>query len=69
MKKNLGGIDRALRGAAGMAMMVGAFLAPLTWDGRLGLGMVGGYVLSTALAGACVGYRVLGMSTCRLGTR
>lgn len=69
MKKNIGSMDRAARGLGALAMIVGAFLAPMPGAARLGLGATGCYLLFTALAGTCVGYRLMGLSTCPAAPR
>jgi hypothetical protein len=65
MKKNVGGIERAMRGFAGAVMLSAGLWAPLPWAVRLvGLGAMGAYMLFTAVAGTCFGYRLMGRSTC-----
>jgi uncharacterized membrane protein YqaE (UPF0057 family) len=64
MKTNLGSIDRALRGVGTAATILGVFLAPVPLWVRVGLGAAGVYLLLTALAGTCLGYRLMGLSTC-----
>ncbi len=66
MKKNVGSMERAARGLAAIAMIGGAFLAPVPMAVRVGMGMIGVYVLFTALAGTCLGYVLWGLSTCRV---
>jgi len=68
MKQNVARRDRALRAVAGCGMLAGSVLAPFPWAVRLlALGGGGLYLLATALFGACLGYRMLGISTCRAG--
>ncbi len=65
MKQNVARRDRALRAVAGVGMLVGSIFAPLPLVVRLlALGGGGVYLLATALFGACLGYRMLGISTC-----
>jgi hypothetical protein len=65
MKKNVGSLDRLMRVVAGLAMLAGAAFAPLPLAVRLaGLGMMGAYLLFTAVAGTCAGYHLMGKSTC-----
>ena len=64
MKKNVGSIDRAARALGALGAIVGAFVAPIEMAARVGLGATGAYMLFTALAGTCLGYRLLGRSTC-----
>jgi hypothetical protein len=67
MTRNLGQWDRGLRLAGAVVAGFCAVQAPLSLPVRLLVfaGM-GAYLLLTALAGTCVGYRLLGKSTCRL---
>ena len=65
MKTNVGSIDRALRGAGALGAVLGALLAPVPPLARWGLGATGFYLLLTALAGTCLGYRLMGLSSCR----
>lgn len=69
MRKNVGSLDRVMRSLGGVAMLLGAFLAPLQLGVRVGLGATGVYMVLTALAGTCLGYRMMGMSTCPMEHR
>lgn len=61
MKKNVGGIDKALR------MLVGAGLLGATLAGLLPLwGYIGIVPLATGLLGWCPLYPLLGLSSCPL---
>lgn len=65
MKRNVGNIDRVFRGLAALAMFSCAVMAPLPLLLRASLfGGMGAYMLFTALAGSCLGYRLMGRSTC-----
>lgn len=64
MKKNVGSLDRVARGLGASAMIVAALVAPWELWLRIGVGATGAYVLLTAIVGACVGYRLVGLSTC-----
>jgi hypothetical protein len=65
MRKNVGGVDRLFRALGGSALVVCAFLAPVpVWARVAGLGGGGLYLLATALIGSCLGYRLMGRSTC-----
>ena len=65
MKRNVGNWDRIVRALAGLAMLACAVMAPLPLVVRAcGFGVVGGYLLCTALAGLCAGYALMGKSTC-----
>jgi len=70
MKLNIGTPDRIVRALVGLAMLSCSVMAPLPLVIRVGvLGLIGGYVLFTALAGTCFGYALLGKSTCPLEAR
>ncbi|AKF05207.1 hypothetical protein DB32_002356 [Sandaracinus amylolyticus] len=60
----MGGWDRAARAAGALAMMVCAGLAPMPLGARVALAVVALYVAGTALVGTCLGYRLMGKSTC-----
>ena len=65
MKQNAATWDRVARALFGVSMMVGAVLAPLPLLARiLALGGGGAYLLWTALVGTCLGYKLMGISTC-----
>lgn len=72
MKKNVGSLDRWMRGGAAVGAGVGAAVVPsiapsiahLHLALRLGLLATGLYLAWTALAGTCLGYRMMGLSTC-----
>jgi len=67
MKHNLGSPDRLLRALTGIAMLAGAFMAPVPLPVRvLVFGAMGVYLLITAVSGICFGYSVLHKSTCPL---
>jgi hypothetical protein len=58
MKHNIGTADRLLRALGGGALLVSAYMvSPL-------IAIPGGYLLLTSLAGTCLGYRMMGRSTC-----
>jgi hypothetical protein len=68
MKRNVGRWDRILRGAVGVGMLSCAVMAPLPLLVRvLALGACGVYLLFSASAGTCIGYRLIGRSTCPAG--
>jgi Protein of unknown function (DUF2892) len=65
MKRNVARWERIARTVAGAGMLAGSFLAPLPPLVRLlAFGGGGLYLLATALAGTCLGYKMLGISTC-----
>ena len=63
--KNVGNGDRIAR-VVGSALLVGAaFFAPLPAAVALPVFLgLAGYMLATALIGTCLGYKMMGMSTC-----
>jgi len=60
MKHNVGTGERILRGVLGIGMVASAIVTPVP----LVVGALGGYLALTSLAGTCLGYRMLGRSTC-----
>ena len=65
MAKNLGNTDRAVRVVAAIISATCAVAAPVSPLGRLvAFGGTSLYLLFTALAGTCLGYRLMGKSTC-----
>jgi len=66
MKPNVGRLDRLARAAAALAFLVCAVAAPVPLAVRGALAAAGVYVVITVLAGRCVGYSLLGLSTCPL---
>lgn len=70
MKNNVGVVDRGFRAMAGLGLLVCSVVAPLSLTVRLaGFAVTGAYLLFTALAGTCLGYTLMGRSTCRLPAR
>jgi len=70
MKHNVGTPDRIVRALAGLAMLACSVMAPLPLLMRVGaLGVTGGYLLLSALIGSCLGYRLIGRSTCAIEAR
>lgn len=68
--QNVGTFDRALRAVASIGLGVFAVFAPWpAWVRLLALGGTSVYLGITALAGTCLGYRLLGRSTCPVQTR
>ena len=61
MKKNVGGIDRILRGVAGVAILAWGLLTGQPWW----VDVIGGVVLFTALVSFCPAYLPLGLSTAK----
>lgn len=61
MKHNIGGIDRVIRIAVGLVLMVLAAVGTIGWWGWLGI-----IPLATGLVSSCPLYRLFGINTCRL---
>ncbi len=69
MKRNVGNWDRVFRGLAALVMLTSAVMAPLPLVVRVvAFGAMGVYMMFTALAGTCLGYRMMGRSTCPIET-
>ena len=65
MTKNLATWDRAGRGTAALLMATCAVMAPLPLVVRVAaLALPAAYMLFTAMRGTCLGYRMMGLSTC-----
>ncbi len=63
MTSNVGGIDRVLRIAVGVALVLFALLGPadLSWKW---VGYIGIVPILTGLIGRCPAYRLFGLTTC-----
>jgi hypothetical protein len=67
MRKNVGGTERFLRLIAAMGFFTCSVMAPLPWAVRVAtFGVLGCYMVLTAISARCLGYRLLGRSTCPL---
>ncbi|MCP3097814.1 DUF2892 domain-containing protein [Myxococcus sp. K15C18031901] len=67
MKRNVGNLERLFRALGGLVLVTCAAMVPLPLPVRLGtFGVLGGYMLFSALAGTCFGYALMGRSTCPL---
>jgi len=65
MKMNVGSADRWVRGLSALALLSCSVWAPLPLAIRLTtFGGLAAYMLFTALSGTCVGYALMGKSTC-----
>ena len=65
MTKNVGNRDRLVRLVASIPLVTCAVMAPLPLAARLlAFAVPAAYFLVTAAAGRCVGYCVMGRSTC-----
>lgn len=64
-QRNVGTLDRALRAIIALACVATAVASPLALPLRIGVfGGLALYLAITALAGTCLGYRLMGRSTC-----
>jgi len=68
-KKNLGNADRALRATVAVALFVATFIAPVPLMVAVGLALTGAYMIGTTLVGTCLGYKLMGVSTCPVKQR
>lgn len=59
MKRNVGGIDRAIRIIVGLALIIAAATGTIGWWGWLGV-----LVLATGVFSFCGLYTLLGVNTC-----
>jgi hypothetical protein len=65
MKRNVGTADRVARAIGALGLFTCAVMAPLPLDLRLAaFSLPAAYLLFTAVAGTCFGYRLMGKSTC-----
>jgi hypothetical protein len=65
MNQNLARWDRVGRTVVATSMLVGAFAARIPWTVAVfALALPAVYMAFTALAGTCLGYRLMGYSTC-----
>lgn len=61
MKKNMGGLDRAIRALVGLSLIAIVFVGPQTPFGWFGL-----FPLVSGLLGRCPAYLLFGVKTCRV---
>lgn len=66
MKRNVGGMDKAVRIVAGLALLGFFFVssAPMHW-----LGLIGIVPLVTGLFGTCPLYSLIGIDTCPIDAK
>ena len=66
MKRNIGGVDKVVRIAAGLALLSLIFIVEgnARWFGLIGL-----MPLVTAFVGWCPAYSIIGVSTCSTPSR
>lgn len=63
MKKNVGTIDRSIRGLVGIALIVAYFMGMLSGTLAIVALVVGIVLLATAILGWCPPYSLLGINT------
>jgi hypothetical protein len=63
MSQNLGNADRTVRAIA-VSMLIASFVAPMPLMAAVGLALTGVYLIGTSLVGTCLGYKLIGVSTC-----
>ena len=61
MQKNVGQIDKIIRIAVGLLLIVLALMGTIGWWGWIGI-----VPIATGLMGSCPAYSLLGFSTCPL---
>jgi len=69
LNKNLGNADRVFRAIAAIALLIATFIAPLPLMAAAGLALTGVYMIGTSLVGTCLGYKLIGVSTCPIKQR
>jgi len=67
MSRNLGSLDRTLRVFGSLALLTCSLVAPLSlWVRLAAFALPGIYMMGTALFGSCLGYKLMGRSSCGL---
>jgi Protein of unknown function (DUF2892) len=61
---NLGRADRTLRVVSALTLIVAAVMAPIPLAASLALGATALYMGGSSLVGTCLGYKLIGVSTC-----
>ena len=61
---NLGNADRIARVIAAVVLFVLSFTLTLPLLAQLAMAVNGVYLLGSSLAGTCLGYKLMGVSTC-----
>lgn len=64
MSKNLGNLDRTMRVVGAIVSFVLAFTLPVPLIAQIAIGLNGVYLLGSSLVGTCLGYKLIGVSTC-----
>ena len=68
-KQNLGNVDRAFRAIAALALLIASFIASVPLTAAAGFALTGVYMIGTSLVGTCLGYKLIGVSTCPIKQR
>ena len=66
MTRNTANIDRIVRAAFALAVLILYLMGKITGNLALGLGIVAAILLITSLIGFCPIYRILGISSCKI---
>ena len=69
LNQNLGNADRTIRAIAGVAMLIASFTTPVPLMAAVGLALTGVCMIATSLVGTCLGYKLIGVSTCPIKQR
>jgi hypothetical protein len=69
MNNNLGNADRLARVLFALAGLVAVVAAPLALLVKVVIALNALYLLGSSLAGTCLGYRLIGVSTCPVKAR
>ena len=64
MSQNLGNADRVARVLAAIALFAASVVVPMPVMAQVGLALTGVYVIGSSLVGTCLGYKLIGVSTC-----
>jgi hypothetical protein len=69
LNPNLGNADRTIRAITAVAMLIASFTTPVPLTAAVGLALTGLYLIGTSLVGTCLGYKLIGVSTCPIKQR
>ena len=69
LNPNLGNADRTIRAITAVAMLIASFTTPVPLMAAVGLAFTGLYMIGTSLVGTCLGYKLIGVSTCPIKQR
>lgn len=64
MSQNLGNADRIARVLAALALFAASALAPVPLVAQVLMALNGVYLVGSSLVGTCLGYKLIGVSTC-----